>query len=172
MVLVTTGWQSPRLVGQTACWTLRVGHCLLLALYVYYQVLKCSRRMFCLRCLSAAAMRALKRTTEPPAFARARVWVRSGTVWVRRRLARQCLHIWVEMGGKVFGTLGTVWVRGEYSADAACSCGHFHRKTIASGFHSGRSSASSTSSSSLVFGTRASEPFVHLHSSSSRNAAY
>ena len=83
MVLVTTGWQSPRLVGQTACWTLRVGHCLLLALYVYYQVLKCSRRMFCLRCLSAAAMRALKRTTEPPAFARARVWVRSGTVWVR-----------------------------------------------------------------------------------------
>ena len=121
MVLVTTGWQSPRLVGQTACWTLRVGHCLLLALYVYYQVLKCSRRMFCLRCLSAAAMRALKRTTEPPAFARARVWVRSGTVWVRpppcTPVSSHLAHLAsVEMGGKVFGTLGTVWVRGEYSA--------------------------------------------------------
>ena len=121
MVLVTTGWQSPRLVGQTACWTLRVGHCLLLALYVYYQVFKCSRRMFCLRCLSAAAMRALKRTTEPPAFARARVWVRSGTVWVRpppcTPVSSHMAHLAsVEMGGKVFGTLGTVWVRGEYSA--------------------------------------------------------
>ena len=38
---------------------------------------------FGLRCRSAAPMRALKRTTEPAAFGRGTVWVRSGTVWVR-----------------------------------------------------------------------------------------
>ena len=38
---------------------------------------------FGLRCRSATPMRALKRTTEPAAFGRGTVWVRSGTVWVR-----------------------------------------------------------------------------------------
>ena len=38
-----------------------------------------------LRCRSASPMRALKRTTEPAAFwSRGTLWVRSGTVWVRR----------------------------------------------------------------------------------------
>ena len=100
-----------------ACWTLPPSRSL--CLLPSAQVLK--EDVLSEMPQSAAAMRALKRTTEPPAFARARVWVRSGTVWVRpppcTPVSSHLAHLAsVEMGGKVFGTLGTVWVRGEYSA--------------------------------------------------------
>ena len=66
-----------------APWT----NCLLPTLYVYYQVLVLPGG-FGLRCRSAEAMRALKRTTEPAAFGGSgTVWARSGTVWVRRQYA-------------------------------------------------------------------------------------
>ena len=67
-----------------------------------------------------------------------------------------------------FGRLGTVWVRVEYAGLLVALLATF-TGTFASGYHSGRSSAQSPSSSLLVFffSKSASEPtkqFLHLYS--------
>ena len=71
---------------KVATWRL-AGQIASFPLFMFISMCFSWRRGFGLRCRSAAAMRALKRTTEPAALGRGTVWVRSGTVWVRRRFA-------------------------------------------------------------------------------------